>query len=143
MATSVTLTFAPGETEKTVLVPVLQDQTYLNPYFLFSLSNPSMGEITRNQVGVRIDDDDPPPAVGFDELAYSAAEGGRVRVTLIRTNPGIPLTVWIDLDGETKVQLGADETTKSVDLPVSENACFSGVRTTSDRFTTCRRSAAQ
>ncbi|HUE70652.1 MAG TPA: S8 family serine peptidase, partial [Pirellulaceae bacterium] len=62
-AASGTITFAPGQTTRTILVQALDDAVYEgNETFVVNLSNPSSGAIITDTQGVAtITDNDPPP----------------------------------------------------------------------------------
>lgn len=81
-----TLAFAPGETSKTITVPILDDTTYEgNETFTVNLSSPSSGTITTSAALVIIIDDELPPQLAFTPANYSAAEdAGSVTVTITR-----------------------------------------------------------
>ena len=77
-AQSGTLTFAPGETSKTVAVPVKGDTIdEPNERFLLNLSSPSNATVTRSGTGRILDDDaaptSKPPPPGEDPLKAEAA----------------------------------------------------------------------
>jgi hypothetical protein len=62
-ATAGTLTFAPGETSKTVTVPILGDEIYEgDETFTFRLTNPSPISLIANVSIATITDDDEPPS---------------------------------------------------------------------------------
>jgi|GEM_PF-2645670 len=92
IATSGTLTFAVGETEKSITIPIVQDTLSENPEsFLVQLSNPGGGAILGTYVThtVTIVSDEPPPAgiISFAAASSSIAEtAGSVIVTVQRTN---------------------------------------------------------
>ncbi len=64
-ATNGTLTFNPGQTERTIAVPILPDDLYEpDETFLLTLSSPSGATLARAQATATILDDDAPPASG-------------------------------------------------------------------------------
>jgi hypothetical protein len=81
-ATSGTLTFAPGETSKTITIPIINDTVNEKPEaFIVNLSNPklgSFGDTTTEYVAI-IDDDPapapPPPPPPPDKTAPTIAVG--------------------------------------------------------------------
>jgi Calx-beta domain/FG-GAP-like repeat len=76
------LSFPPGTTVRTVTVPVvgdLLDET--NETFLVRLSNPSGAILGRAQATGTIGDDDPPPAVGIDDVSVAEGEAGTTLAT--------------------------------------------------------------
>jgi M6 family metalloprotease-like protein len=86
-ATSGTITFADGETSKTITVPVSEDAIYEgNESFKVTLSNQSDGNIIKPDATVTIVDNDAAPQITFDASDYSVAEdGGSVTVTVNRS----------------------------------------------------------
>jgi hypothetical protein len=74
VATSGTLTFTPGQTAKTVNVPVNGDLLFeADETFFLNLSNPSGALIADGQGKGTIQNDDAPPSVSIDDV--SAPEG--------------------------------------------------------------------
>lgn len=77
------VTFAPGETSKTVVIPVLQDKIdELSEDFWVKLSGVTGASLPRPAIRVRILDDDPVPTVQWSAGYYSVDEnGGYVTLT--------------------------------------------------------------
>jgi hypothetical protein len=93
-----TLTFASGETSKTITVAVNGDTT-VEPDETFSvnLSSPTNATITRGQgTGtIKNDDQPPPPSVQLSAGNYTVAESaGHIIVTVTRINSSSPATVY-------------------------------------------------
>src|SRR5262249_21705274 len=86
LATSGTLIFAPGETNKTVAVAVVGDTLYeLDETFLVGLENPTNALIGRNPgVGTIIDDDAPPTLTISDAQVVEGNNGFTNAVFLVR-----------------------------------------------------------
>lgn len=85
-ATSGTLTFAPGETAKTISVPVLGDMMdeYDESFFL-NLSNATNATIRDSRGYGRIVDDDPQPALSVNDVVVE--EGYWESFTISLSNP--------------------------------------------------------
>ncbi|MCC7261350.1 MAG: hypothetical protein IT369_02395, partial [Candidatus Latescibacteria bacterium] len=83
-----TLTFAPGETSKTIAIALVDDQTRESTENLFvRLSGPANATLADGQAVGTIADDDPLPRVRLADS--NAAEGsGSLTFTLTLTNPG-------------------------------------------------------
>jgi hypothetical protein len=71
------LSFAPGETEKTLAVPVKGDQIdEADQDFFVTLANPQNGTVTDSQGKGTILDDDDPPHVSVDDLTVPEGDLG-------------------------------------------------------------------
>ena len=89
-ARSGTLSFAPGETRKTVRVSTTSDSAYeWNEKFYLRLSNPTNARLNSLRGYLRatgtIVDDDPPPTVSISD--GSATEGGKVEFKISLSAP--------------------------------------------------------
>jgi hypothetical protein len=82
-----TLTFAPGETSKTISVPINGDTVFEpDETFFVTLSNPDNANIARAQATGTIINDDLPPTFQFSSSGYSVNESdGFATVTITRT----------------------------------------------------------
>ncbi|MCO8055107.1 Calx-beta domain-containing protein, partial [Acinetobacter towneri] len=81
-STSGTLTFAPGEASKTIIVPILNDHTIENSEnYTISLSSPSNATINTGSVSTAIIDDDVAPVVDLDANNSSGETGYDYRTT--------------------------------------------------------------
>ncbi len=90
------LSFAPGETSKTVAVTVLGDLTVeLDETFSVNLSNPVNATILDGQGIATITDDDNPGRFSFSLAPYSGVENTTVTITVTRSN-GTAGTVAVD-----------------------------------------------
>jgi hypothetical protein len=90
-STSGTLTFIPGETSKTITVPVNGDITNEpNETFFVNLSNAVNATISDNQgLGVILNDDT--PVLNFSLVNYTVSEsGGSAQITVNRTGDPLP-----------------------------------------------------
>lgn len=87
VATSGTLTFAPGQTVKTVAVPVRGDAVdEADRSFRVRLRDPSACTIGRGTATVTIQDDDPPPTVSIEDRSVAeGAAGSNMTATLAVT----------------------------------------------------------
>src|SRR5439155_22299310 len=93
---SQTLTFAPGETDKTIAITIIDDTLYeLDESVPLSLSNPSnatLGGASSATFTIRKND---LPTVSFSQASYSVGEGvGTVAVTVSLSAPALePISV--------------------------------------------------
>ena len=83
-AASGTLTFMPGDTSKTVSVPIDDDPTdEHDETFTFTLSNASNATFADSSATVTITDDDPPPTMSVGNVTIAEAAGSAtLRVSL-------------------------------------------------------------
>lgn len=91
-----TLTFAPGETSKTVSVTVNGDTAFEpDETFFVNLSNPTNATIADGQgIGTIKNDDQPPPSVQLSATAYTVAEdAGHFSITVTRINTSSAATI--------------------------------------------------
>jgi hypothetical protein len=104
-ATSGSLTFVPGETVKTVLVPVLGD-TLDEPdeTFDFVLSNPSNTSVVGGDGVATIADDDASPALSIDDVTVTEGDAGTTQATFtveLSAPSGRNVTVeFVSVDGD-------------------------------------------
>ncbi len=90
------INFAPGETLKSILVPIIGDLTpELDETFFVDLSNPVSASFGDDQALGTILDDDNPGKFSFSFAPYSGTEHDSIQVTVSRTN-GIAGTVSVD-----------------------------------------------
>lgn len=115
LATSGTLTFAPGQTTKSVVVQVVGD-TVDEPdeQFVVNLSNPVGASIADGQgTGLIRDDDDPPPSLSIEGVSIVEGNSGRksalFNVRLSRASAATVTTSFTTADGSAKA--GQDYTT--------------------------------
>jgi hypothetical protein len=89
-STSGNLTFAPGETSKTITVTVIGDTAIeSNEQFYVNLSGEVNATVSRGQ-GVGTINNDDPTRVQLDATAYSVSEGaGRFTITVTRTDASL------------------------------------------------------
>ena len=86
--TSGTLSFAPNETAKLVVIPIVDDLVAENSEeFTFTLSNPTKATLGTSVATITINDNDSTgTTIGFNPATYSVAEnGGAVTLTVTRT----------------------------------------------------------
>lgn len=92
-----TLTFLPGETNKTISVPIIDDSVAeVTESFTLFLSNATNATVPTNNVAITIvDNDGGGTFVGFDQSSYTFGEGaGTVNLNVRRTgNTGSAFTV--------------------------------------------------
>lgn len=133
------ITFAGGETTKTVSISILDDSLYEpNENLTVSLSNPSNGSITQAIATVNIIDDDLAPRITFDPINYTVAENdGSVTVIVYRSqNTANPLTVnYTTVNGTAAggsdyatisgvIAFASGEVTKAVYIPILDDNFF-------------------
>jgi LEA14-like dessication related protein len=76
-ATSGTLTFAPGETTKTINVPIINDTTdEPSETFFVNLTNATNGTILDNQGQGTITDNDNPPTLSINDVSVAEGNSG-------------------------------------------------------------------
>ena len=108
-AASGTLTFAPGETRKTVRVSTTEDRAYeWNEIFYLRLSNPTNARLFGSTATGTIDNDDSPPTVSISD--GSATEGDEVQFKVSLSAP-TGRSVYVDL----KPEVGTGDTAKPLD----------------------------
>ncbi|MBA3961034.1 MAG: hypothetical protein H0X40_03925 [Chthoniobacterales bacterium] len=132
-----TLTFAPGETTKTILVPISDDNIAESPEtFRVTLSNPSPGAIIGavSSSIVTIIDNDIFSTIQFSPTNYTVAEtAGTADITVVASRAGdpnqvltvsyqtIPATATAGKDYTTKsgtLTFNAGETQKTISVPI-------------------------
>ncbi|MCR6568994.1 Calx-beta domain-containing protein, partial [Acinetobacter baumannii] len=115
-STSGTLTFAPGETSKTIIVPILNDHTIENSEnYTITLSSPSNATINTGSVSTAIIDDDVAPHVDLDANNSAGVIGDDYR-TFYTVGGGLPVSIS-DIDTnvtDVNVPVGTDATTKHI-----------------------------
>lgn len=134
--TAGTLTFAPGEAEKTVTVPVKGDELYetADETFILNLSMPNETLVLDERGYGTIRDDDPLPYVSIGDVSVTEGDEGATEavfpVTL--TNPsGVPVEVSYVTSGDTayapddfavtagRLRFEPGETAATVSVPVA------------------------
>ncbi|WPC40213.1 Calx-beta domain-containing protein [Clostridium sp. JS66] len=137
-AVSGTLSFASGETSKTINIPILDDTTHeSSESFKVSLSNPTGGGVLTNTTAtVNITDNDLAPVISFNPTTYSVNESiGNATVTVTRTaNTSDTITVDYATANGTALS-GSDytstsgtitfapgETSKAIDIPILDDS---------------------
>ncbi|WP_179995537.1 Calx-beta domain-containing protein, partial [Acinetobacter sp. YH16053] len=91
-STSGTLTFAPGETTKTITVPILNDHTIeSNENYTIALSTPTNATIGTGSVTTTIIDDDVAPIIDLDGNDSSGEVGNDYRTSYTVGNVGISI----------------------------------------------------
>lgn len=103
-ATNGTLTFAPGETEKIISVPIVaDDEDELNETFFVHLSNASNATILIGTAVGTIIDDDGLPILNINDASLLEGNSGTQQmifnVTLSRTSPEVVTVAYETVDG--------------------------------------------
>ena len=93
-----TLTFAPGETEKTIQVPIVGDTLdEVDEEFLVNLSNPSNATIADGEGQGIIVDNDLPPLVSIDDISVVEGDEGVGQVAFtVSLNQASGKTISVD-----------------------------------------------
>jgi hypothetical protein len=96
-ATSGVLTFNPGESVKTISVPVLGDKIFeIDKQFTVNLSGPTNATIALGTGTGTILNDDPPPTLSVNNVTTAAPAAGAVNAVFtvsLSTASGVPTTV--------------------------------------------------
>ncbi|MGI8819956.1 MAG: Calx-beta domain-containing protein [Chthoniobacterales bacterium] len=127
VGTSGTLTFGPGETQKTITVQILDDNLIESTEnFFISLSNPGpgagLGAASTATVDIA-DDDSPTASIGFSAASYNVDEGaGFANLTVTRSGGlGVSATVnYTTTDGTARAGVNYQQTSGSVTFNVGE-----------------------
>jgi acetyl esterase/lipase len=129
-ATAGTLTFAPGETQKSVAVPIVQDAiSEPTEVFPLAITWQTPFGLHGNSVQIFIDDDDPIVNFGFSSGTYTARESdGYAEVVLQRDNAYDAVTATITSPGgpDIPVSLAPGEMSKTVRIPIVDDGVFRG-----------------
>src|SRR5262249_34456215 len=126
-----TLTFAPGETTRTVAIQVMGDPVYEpTERFIVRLSNPVNATIARGQGSGLIVDDDPVPSVGLSLTGSPFAENdGLATITASLSNPSsLPVTVSLVFAGS--ASLPADYTASGSQIVIPSGAISGSITLT-------------
>ena len=137
-AVSQTLTFAPGETRKTLSVPLLNDALdEFTESFTVQLSNPTVATLgTPRTVTVQISDDDPTPQLTFANAAPTVSEtAAGVDLTILLSAVSAKTVTVTVASADATAVAGADytavsssltflpgETSKTVTVPILNDA---------------------
>jgi fibro-slime domain-containing protein/uncharacterized repeat protein (TIGR01451 family) len=129
-----TLTFAPGETVRTISVPVLDDLLDESDETLtIALSNEAGGNLISGSATVTIEDNDAAPA--FAVADTQVAEGGAVELTVSLSAPsGLPVQIgYVTADG---TATSADYAAASgiLIIPAGSTTATFSVQTTTDEL---------
>jgi hypothetical protein len=143
-AAGTTLSFAPGQTQKTIAVTISDDSVFSSPNkkIVLKLSNPSPGSVPAGQqkTTITILDNDGPGTIDLDTAAYNVVEcAGFATVTVARNgNPMLIESVpYSTSDGTATagsdytstsgtVTFGVGETSKSFQIPINDDQDFEG-----------------
>jgi hypothetical protein len=145
-ATQGAVTFAPGETRKTVSIPITNDdlEEPTEDFAVSLLDVLGSGFGTRRTTGITIiDDDATTPAVNLSTAATSVGEGaGNTVITVQRSGPvtGAASVVYATSNGtaiagtdytETSgtLNFAANETTKTFEIPITQDGANEGNET--------------
>ena len=136
------VTFAPNETTKTIEITIKEDAVYeKSEMFYVALSNPTGGAALRQPYAaqVTITNNDPAPTVQFSSANYTVNEsGGSVTLTITKSGPTETYSTvfYKTRDGTAAspsdysgrgddftalVLMGAEETTKEIQIPIKND----------------------
>jgi hypothetical protein len=144
-----TLSFAAGEHDKIVSIPIIDNTSYTgNGTIGLRLTNPTNGVLLRDSNGnyqtfgsgvnlfINLVDDDPPPRLNFSANSYTFSESvGTASIPVIRTGDlgGTVSTFWnaFTQNGFFSGTLifSPNETTKTIDIPITNDSTWSPDRT--------------
>lgn len=95
LPSSGTLTFAPGETSKTVAVELIDDSIYeLTEAFTLDLSNPSSAAVASASATATIVENDEPPALSVNSVVVTEGEDTAANFEVTLSQPAaVPVTV--------------------------------------------------
>jgi disulfide oxidoreductase YuzD len=139
-ATSGTLTFAPGETTKSILVPIIND-TMDEPSetFFVNLTNASNATILDNQGQGTITDNDAAPTISINDISVAEGDSGTTNATFnvtLSAASGFTVTVnYATADGTATagtdyqaasgtLTFNPGQTTQTVLVPVNGDTTF-------------------
>ncbi|MET0026516.1 MAG: Calx-beta domain-containing protein [Candidatus Thiodiazotropha sp.] len=143
-ATSGTLTFAEGETEKTITIPIIDDAVYEgDETIILQLSGDAVGVL--NTATVTISENDPQPvgSVGFSGAQYRVVENAGSLSITVQRNDGDLGTGSVDYTtSDTTAVAGSDYTatsgtltfsngqvSASFSVPITDDAVAEGLET--------------
>ena len=132
-----TLNFAPGETTKTITVPILQDAfDELDETFTVNLANPANATILDGQGVGTIVDNDAVPTLRINDVTRNEAAGTMTFTVTLSAASGLPVSVTFATSSGTATS-GADftpaagtlsfapgETTKSIVVTIANDPIF-------------------
>jgi len=132
-----TLTFAPGETEKTIQVGLTDDALdESDESFSVQLSNVTHGVLDGLSATASIADDDPPPALSVDDVHVTETSEGTLTATFTVTlsaASGLPVTVdFTTQDGTATAGADYDATTGTLTFAPGETSKSVVVRVLDD-----------
>lgn len=138
-AVSTTLTFAPGETTKTITVPVLGDTVgELDETFFVNLTNPVNATISDGQGVGTINDEEPFVTLQFGQATYTIneEESSVVNVTVTRTGDSSqPVSVnYATSDGTASSRSDYTGTSGRLDFAAGQTGLTIPVLITEDSF---------
>ncbi len=125
LGTSGTLTFGPGETQKTINVAILNNTRYFGPgrAFTLNLSGPNGASLRpgASVATISINEDEPAPTLSFPNSGFSVLEaaGSGVVTATLSNEADIPITVNLatsDGTGPSAALAGRDYTTLNTTL---------------------------
>lgn len=145
VASTGTVTFAPGEVQKTITVPTIDDGVFHSDlFFRMSLSSPTGGFLLRNSdMTATIADADPRPVLGFESSTYTVSEGaGSVDIRVLRsvvTSSTVSVAYQFQNSSNKAATVGssgvltffAGETVKTITVPILSTPNYDGDRSIS------------
>jgi hypothetical protein len=123
VAVSDTLTFGPGETERTFIVEITADEeSEEDETVVLTLSDASgatIGPISPATLVIE-DDDVPPPTVDFSEDAYSASESAEMAVITVTLNRVLDHPVIVNCSTSDGTATGGEDYVDAIDTLIFE-----------------------
>src|SRR5204862_8241595 len=77
-----TVTFAPGDTQKTITVPIFGDTVYEGDEYFFVYINSSDATVAKNFGRCTILDDDPAPSITASDVSIVEGNSGRTNAVI-------------------------------------------------------------
>jgi len=143
-ATSGSITFNPGESTKTINIPIIDNNVFtgLAPWFTFTVSSPSTGWLLTNLTSypstlteqISIQDNETPPTFAFAQNSYTVSEtAGSATIAVNRTGDmtqtaSVRWTVQYPTPIYDTLTFAPNEASKTFSVPVTNDTVYTGNR---------------